>query len=191
MSQKIKILSRAPKQYLEQGLIHCGAFSVKAILSAYGKDVKDNPRDYHTNFLAKYIATSPTGPTPASWVRVLKSYGVPAELGNTKGMTDEKRIEFLKKILDTDSPAMIRIGNGYSKNGKYHPLAAKFISHWITLWGYDDEKQIFYVYDSYVPVKRQDKNIPIGNTTRTFAEILRDWKMGFPPQWRYSFIKVL
>ena len=34
----IKILANHPKEYLEQGLTQCGAFSVKAILSAYGKD---------------------------------------------------------------------------------------------------------------------------------------------------------
>lgn len=186
----IKVLTRHPKKYLEQGLIHCGAFSVKAILSAYGKDVKDDPRDYHSNFLAKYIATSPTGPTPSSWVRVLKSYGVPAELGDAKKLSDEQRIELLKRQLDTDNPIMLRIGNGYSKKGKYHPLAAKFISHWITLWGYNDDQKIFYVYDSYIPTERHDKNIPIGNTTRTFAQVMKDWNMGFPPRWRYIFIKV-
>lgn len=185
----IKILTRRPKEYLEQGLIHCGAFSVKAILSAYGKDVKDDPRDYHSSFLAKYIATSPTGPTPSSWVEVLRSHGVSAELGNARELSDERRIELLKKLLSTDNPVMLRIGNGYSKKGKYHSVAAKFISHWITLWGYDDEKRIFYVYDSYVPVQRHEKTIPIGNTTRTYAEILRDWDKGFPSVLHYTYIK--
>ena len=187
----IKLLSHHPREYLEQGLIHCGAFSVKAILSAYGKDVKDDPRDYHSSFLAKYITTSPTGSTPSNWVKVLKSYGVSAELRFAKNLSDEQRIGLLKKLIDIDNPVMLRIGNGYSKKGKYHPLAAKFISHWITLWGYDDDKQIFYVYDSYVPLERHNKNIPIGNTTRAFSEILRDWNMGFPPRWRYSYIKAM
>lgn len=45
----IKILTRIPKEYLEQGFTQCGAFSVKAILSAYGKDDKKHPRDYKSN----------------------------------------------------------------------------------------------------------------------------------------------
>ena len=87
---------------------------------------------------------------------------------------------------------MIRIGNGFLKNGKYNSLVAYFVGHWITLWGYDDEKQIFYIYDSYVPLAKHNKNIPVGNTMRTFEEILRDWGKGFPWWWlyRYGFIKV-
>lgn len=85
---------------------------------------------------------------------------------------------------------MLRVGNGYAKSGNYHPIAANVIGHWISLWGFDDEKQVFYVYDPYVALSRHDKDIPIGNTARTFSEILRDWGKGFPFAWRSGFIAV-
>lgn len=62
------------------------------------------------------------------------------------------------------------------KNGSYNPLLAKFFGHSITLWGYDDNEQVFYVYDSAVSINLYDKDIPVGNKKRTYTQILRDWK---------------
>ena len=84
-----KILSHTPKEYLEQGLTQCGAFSVKAILNAYWKDEKKHPRDYQPNFLAKYTGIN-LG--LILWPKVLRSYGIPAERGDAKKLTDEQRI---------------------------------------------------------------------------------------------------
>jgi len=181
-----KTLTRAPKEYLEQGLTQCGAYSVKAILSAYGKDDKNHPREYQPNFLAKYTGIE-FG--LISWPKILQSYGISAQRGDTKNLSDEQRIELLKKIIDEDKIVMLRIGNGFSKSGKYNSFVASFLGHWITLWGYNDKEKVFYIYDSYISLKRHDKTIPIGNVKRTYAEIVRDWGKGFPPTRRYSFIK--
>ncbi len=183
----IKILSHFPKEYLEQGLTQCSAYCVKAILSAYGKDDKKYPRDYQPNLLTKYTGIN-NG--PILWPKVLKSYGLYAEKGDTKDLSDEQRIKLLERFIDEDKAIMLRIGNGYSKSGKYSPFVASFMGHWITLWGYNNEEKVFYVYDSYVSLERHDKTIPVGNTKRTYVEILRDWGKGFPPAWRYNFISV-
>lgn len=182
-----KVLSRHPKEYLEQRLTQCGAYSVKAILSAYGKDDKKKPRDYQPNIVAKY-----TGINRGLylWPKVLQSYGILAQKGNAKNLSDEQKLTLLKELLNGNSPVMLRTGNGYSKSGKYNPFIASFMGHWITLWGYNDKEGVFYIYDSYVPLRRHNKIIPIGNTTRTYAEIIRDWGKGFPSAWHYAFIKI-
>ena len=172
---------------MEQGLMQCGAYSVKAVLSAYDKDAKKHPREYQVSFFSRYLGIS-TG--PHIWSRVLRGYGVPAEEGCAADLSDAGRLTLLKTLLDDNHPIMLRIGNGYAKSGTYHSSAAHFVGHWISLWGHDNEKQIFYVYDPYVATKRYDKTIPIGNTTRTYAEILRDWGKGFPFAWRYGYVKV-
>lgn len=184
---KKNIVSKAPKEYLEQGLTQCGAYSVKAILSAYGKDIKNHPRDYQPNLLSKY-----TGITfgLSVWPKVLESYGLHTKRGNTRNLSNERRKDLLKKVISEDKPVMLRIGNGYLKSGKYNPFIASFMGHWITLWGYNDKEKTFYVYDSYVPAGRHDKTVPIGNTKRTYQEILRDWGKGFPYPWRYRYITI-
>jgi len=175
------IVSKKPKEYLEQGLTQCGAYSVKAVLSVYDKDEKKHPREYQPNFFSRYLGMSTN---PHLWPRVLRAYGVSAEEDYTANLSDAERLTLLRSLLDDNHPIMLRIGNGYAKSGTYHSSVAYFVGHWISLWDYDDEKQIFYVYDSYVALARHDKTIPIGNTTRTYAEILRDWGKGFPFAWR-------
>lgn len=183
----IKILSRLPKQYLEQGFTQCGAYTVKAVLSAYGKDVKSRPREYQPNLFAKYTGVNQG---PHLWPKVLSNYGIQAEEKYATNLSDAERLNLLKGLLNRDNPVMLRIGNGYSKTGRYRPWVANFIGHWISLWGYDDEKGIFFVYDSWVALDKHDKSIPVGNTTRTFSEVLRDWGKGFPFVWRYGYIKI-
>ena len=168
------ILSIKPKRYLQQGLSHCGAYSVKAILSAYGLDTKSHPKYYHPHWLGKL-----TGSTLGKqyYVNILKRHGVGAEIKSGEGMTDEERIALLKTLLIRNTPVMLRIGNGYISD-RYNPIIGKLVGHWITLWGYDDTRKLFYVYDSALPRLYWGRGLPIGNTTREYTEILRDWKFG-------------
>lgn len=155
-------------------------------MSSYGKDDGRVPRDYNITILGKLFSLVGT----KTWPQVLKSYGLNAQRGDAKSLTNQQRIELLKKFIDDDKVAMLRIGNGYSKNGNYSSFVSSFMGHWITLWGYNDEEKVFYVYDSYVPFRKYDKSIPIGNIKRTFEEILRDQGKGFPLKWKYNFIQV-
>ena len=181
----VKIVSKAPKEYLKQGLNLCGACSVKAILSAYGKDDKEKAQDYLPGIL-KYVRP----PTGKILIDVLKSYGFNASLESAKHLSDQERLSLLKELIDKDTPVMLRIGNGYLPNGKHSKLIAAFIGHWITLWGYNDDEGVFYVYDPYLSIKRYDKTIPIGNVKRTFDEVLRDMGYGFPFARRYNYIRL-
>jgi hypothetical protein len=180
----IKIVSKTPKEYLEQGLIHCGAYSVKAILSAYGKDDRKNPKDYEVGFWAKHTAIADA----TQWLKVLRSYGLNATRSTSKNLTSDKQIKLFESVIDRDTPVMVRIGNGYLKSGRYSKFVAIFGGHWVTLWGYNNLEKVFYVYDSYVPLGRHDKNIPVGNVKRTYQQILRDIGKGFPLRWRYHYI---
>lgn len=172
------ILSIKPKEYLVQGVSHCGAYSVKGILSAFGKDVQSDPEDYHPHFLGRL-----TGSTFGSdyWPKILRHYGVKAEFRSAKNLSTGQKIDLLNNLLSGDTPVMIRIGNGYFNSKKYNPIIGRLIGHWITLWGYDDNLKVFYVYDSGLPKNLYDL-VSIGNTKRTYDEILRDWNFG---QWQF------
>lgn len=181
------IVSRRPKEFLKQGLMHCGAYSIKAVLEAYDKADKKNPEDYHLSWWQRI-----SGLTSAyTWQKVLRNYGLNAEVGNVKDLTQTGRLEFLKELLSNDAPVMVRIGNGYLPSGKYNPILGRIIGHWVTVWGYDDQMQVFYIYDSAVAPRLYD-NIPTGNKRRSYKEMLRDWKGGlFPwPFWKFVFIRI-
>ena len=163
-----------PKEYLKQGLSHCGAYSVKGILSAYGKDHERHPRDYHTHWINRFTGSGLS--SKLYYVRMLQSYGFNACGESGDELSDGGRLTLLKTLLAGNAPVMLMIGNGYTPGGEYKPWMAKFISHWITVWGYDDEQQVFYLYDSCVQNALYDKDIPIGNKMRTYKQILRDWR---------------
>lgn len=169
------ILSRKPNEYLKQGLSHCGMYSIKAILSAYGKDVKKHPKEYHTNWVGQHLFSFADRKRYNE--KILESYGVEAWGDSAKNFSDAGKIAFLESLISENNPVMIRIGNGYWSCA-YNTVLGKFIPHWITLWGYDDDKKIFYVYDSGLPKKCWDSNVVIGNTIRSHNEILRDWNFG-------------
>lgn len=177
------ILTIKPKEYLKQGPSHCGSYSVKGILSAYGLDNKSHPREYHTNWFGKL-----TGLTvwPTYYVDILRSYGLSAERKTAAVLPDNRKTKLLKSLLIENNPVMLRIGNGYMTD-KYNPIAGRLIGHWITLWGYDDNQQFFYVYDSGLPEKYRSRHLSIGNTTRTYDEILRDWRYGTWQFWCWPF----
>lgn len=187
------VLSIKPNEYLVQGLSHCGAYSVKAILSAFGKDDKERPEDYHSDLFNRF-----TGLTygKSYWPEILGKYGISAELNSAKNLPNVGKIELLKTLLSKNVPVMIRIGNGYFRSKKYNPFMGKIIGHWITLWGYDDKENVFYVYDSGL-TKNLYEDIPVGNTRRTYDEILRDWTFGRGQFWawyispdNYVYIKI-
>ena len=177
------ILTIKPKEYRTQGLSHCGVYSIKAILNAYGLDNKTHPKYYHPNLLGRITGLTLGKNYNAD---ILRSYGIQAETKTAKHHSNLEKIQILKEILSRDTPVMLRIGNGYLSD-KYNPVLGKIIGHWITLWGYDDDKQIFYVYDSGLQKKYWKVNIPIGNTIRTYEEILRDWNFGNIQFWVWPF----
>lgn len=187
------ILSIRPREYLVQGPSHCGAYSVKGVLSAFGKDDKNHPKEYHTNWFSRL-----TGATLGKnyWPKILSCYEINAEFKTANSLSSEEKINLLKSLLAQDTPVMILIGNGYFRSNKYNLILGKIVTHWVTLWGYDDKEKIFYVYDSGLS-KNLYNQVPIGNTKRTYKEILRDWNFGTWQFWawyvslkNYNYIKI-
>lgn len=177
------LLSIKPKEYLKQGLSHCGVYSVKAILSAYGKDDKQHPKEYQTNWIGRNLFSFATG--IKYYDKILASYGIKSETRSAEDLSNPERIELLKTLLSKDTPVMIRIANGYLGE-RYNSVVGRLMPHWITIWGYDDDKKIFYVYDSGLPLKYWDESLPVANTIRTYQEILRDWNFGRLQPWCWN-----
>ena len=48
-----------------------------------------------------------------------------------------------------------------------------------------------FIYDSAVPLRYHDTNIPIGNISRTYREVARDIRGGQPWSRRYEYITIV
>ncbi|MEK7099410.1 MAG: hypothetical protein AAB916_02740 [Patescibacteria group bacterium] len=177
------VVSKRPREYLKQGgPTGCGLYAIKGILSAYGKDDGKNLFAYYPMGILPFITT------PSRLIHILRSYGFDAKWGRVQESSDTEKLTALKEMLLLDAPVMLHIGNGYRKNGIWSKTRWRIVSHWITLWGFDDKTGVFYIYDPCVPRRYHDKNIPIGNTQRTYEQVLRD--CGGSPRWwwRYGYI---
>lgn len=181
----IKILTRRPKEYLKQGPTGCGAYSVKGILSAYNKDDKKHPFEYLPLSRMPFVTNS------SHWTNIFHSYGLDAKRESMRTLPEEQRLKMIRTNILNDKPIMLLIGNGYRGNGIWSAIRWWLISHWITVWGFNDEEGVFYIYDSAVSPKYYNKEIPIGNVKRTYQNVLRDLRGGQPWWWRYNYIKIL
>jgi hypothetical protein len=83
--------------------------------------------------------------------------------------------DLLASIIDQGSPLILSIGNGHLRRGRYTPWARLLLGHYITVYGYDDAQQVVFIYDSYLR-GNPPCPLPAGNETRTYSELLRDWK---------------
>ena len=168
-----KVVNSKPKQYLQQGMRHCGGYTIKAILSAYNLDDGRHPKKY-LQLKIKSLGFT----TPKLIQETLKHHGFNVLIKRANKFSDDKKIQAIKKELDKNHPVILLIGNGYSPAGKFSELRMNLISHWISVWGYDDKEKAFFIYDSYVDTRNYDK-IPVGNVKRTYEHVLRDWKGAF------------
>lgn len=159
-----------PQEYLQQGMRYCGGYTIKAILSAYGLDDGRHPKKYLPLLIRIFGFTTPT-----IIKKVLEKYRLHCTLKRMDTLSDNEKINTLKKELQNNHPVVISIGNGYSPEGTYASWRRHSIAHWISLWGYDDTKKVFYVYDSYASPQHYD-TVPIGNVQRSYEQILRDWR---------------
>lgn len=187
------VVRRKPKQYLKQGMVHCGVYTAKAILEAYGKGVHNDPIKYHVSFLSKITGTMFRS---QDLIDVFRKYGLRIKAVCAKDYDDSQKLLMLKKVLLKDKPITVFIGNGYtySKGIKgYNPMKALLVGHIISLWGYNDRERVFYLYDSAVSKECYDTDIPIGNVKRTYKDFLRDWKGAFHRRWfsPYTYLEIL
>ena len=176
------ILTKRPKQYLKQGINRCGLYSVKGILEAYELDDKDHPKDYPTDWLGKMTGFA-VGKN--YYTNILNNYGLKSAQESAENLNKEEKLYLLKSLLVKNSPVMMRIGNGYLGK-KFNPLWQKIVTHWITIWGYDDEKEILFDFDSALTIDQWGTNLSIGNTVRTYKDMLSDWNFGRLQPWSWS-----
>ncbi|MDO8571758.1 MAG: hypothetical protein Q7R79_03705 [bacterium] len=184
------IVSRKPKEYLKQGPVHCGVYTIKAVLESFGKGAHKDPKDYHVHFLCRLTGTT----THGILTNILKKHGVRSVVKSAKGSNLEKLVA-LKSLLASNLPVPLSIGNGYvyAKNkSHYSRVKALLVGHVVSIWGYNDKEKVFYVYDSAVPKRNYDQSIPIGNIKRSYHELLRDWRGPFYTRYiyPYSYIEI-
>ncbi len=181
------IVPYAPPEYSQQpSSDDCGFYSIHALLSALGLAYKDKPEKYPKNLIEKALGAT----MPSSIPKLLAQVGINSEVRSAWDLDNQGRLEVIKREIDKGHPVILLVRSpGRYGESLYGKARRNWMGHWISIWGYDDEKKIFYVYDS----AKQDSSgtLPIGNAQRTFEELSRDWRgpsLLVPRHREYSYI---
>lgn len=178
-----------PRDWRHQQATHCGAFAVKAVLNAFGRDPGREPWELHTSVLSRLTGSATS---IDYYPAILRSFGVDAEAKNADALPHPDKIDLLRSLLAAGNPVILSIGNHFDRNdGHWRPWRGKVFSHWISVWGYDHAQRVFHTYDPLAHV--DDADAPIGNKARTYETLLRIWPGSLPSRrllGRYAYIDV-
>ena len=163
-----KIICHLPEEYPKQQGLTCGETNLKNILNAFRipyqqpEQVRIRIRLLGYSFI-KDIAEQ------------LNNHGLSASIQRATEVNSQEQLQIIKRYIDQDQPVLVAIGSGYLRRDVYSPLARLFIGHYITIYGYSDVDNVFYVYDSSLDGDYPD-HIPAGNDTRRYSDFIRDWR---------------
>ncbi len=173
--QDIFTVLKSPTYYpLQTKIGYCWPEQIKIIVEANGKSHYKHTSFYTDTLLQKYLG----GMMPWQILKLLKKYGFHPKIGLLKGKKKHK-IEQLQHKLQA-WPVILMIAHAYNEKTRFHLLRALWYHHYISIWGYNEKERIFYAYDSSIATTIK-KDIPIGNTTFTYDEIITYGK--FPVLW--------
>jgi hypothetical protein len=150
------------------------------VLSAFGFNEIRDPSDLHTSRMLQLVGfTTSLDYYPA----ILRSYGLEAQAKTAEKLPAQEKLVLLKTLLSAGNPVILSVGNFFSReNGRWLPLKGRLMSHWVSLWGYDDAEGVFYLYDSQVRKEFYD-DVPIGNKKRSYETMLRIWRGAITSSW--------
>ena len=165
---KAIITRHAPEDYPRQEGFTCGETNLKGILAGYKISYKPPTSIRFRIRLFGYSFIQDISD-------ILKTHGLSAPVSFANHLPDQDKLAIIKNHIDNDQPVLLAIGNGYLQRGVYTPVARLLIGHFITIYGYSNEEQVFYIYDPYLDGSYPGE-LPAGNDIRSYNELLRDWK---------------
>lgn len=167
----VNVVSTLPSEYPTQVGLTCGEYNVRALLDAFDVEYRPDKRPrLRVRVFGLSFITDLEG--------VLERHGVDTEIRHASDLHDESRLALLRGHIDSHEPVILAVGNGHLTRTRDSALARSVLGHFITIYGYDAERDVFFVYDPYLRGEPPEP-LPAGNVERTSDEILRDWKGPF------------
>jgi hypothetical protein len=173
MVAKHSLVHLRPTVYVQQKWMDCGAYAVKAVLNLYGVDKDLPPRKYLSSLGKIFFGFM----WPSTIRRVLQKKQFSAPILRAK--KEKRKLLVLKKHLASGHPVIVLINNPFSPMRKIKLVKKYYALHWVTLLGYDDEKRVFYIYDSLTHKSKHEKGLPVGNVSMSYEDFLTYWKGRF------------
>ncbi len=170
------IVSKFPKSFpsKDERKWTCGMYTLKAVIEGYNGSQINNRRCYASNRLSRL-----TGYMLPWWLmKVLKHHWISSKKIHCRRTKKETKIQRLKQLLHK-GPVILLISHAYSSKRNFSFRRACTLQHYVSLWWYDDEKRIFYVYDSNTEkAHHRWSTLPVGNIILEYDKLLRYRRLG-------------
>jgi len=160
-----------PQAYPRQEGLSCGETNARSVIESFGLSFERPTRPGWKVRLFGYSLLRDLR-------SLMESHGLSAPIRSAASVNAPARLDVLRSHLRKGYPIVIAIGNGHLRRGRYVPAARVLLGHYLTLYGFEDASETFFVYDSYLDGEPEGP-LPAGNETRTYAETLRDWRGPF------------
>lgn len=141
----------------------CAHHSLKAVIEGKTGELK-KLRDYSCDWWSRLTYLM----TPRGIKKILRRHQLSFRTIKAKNLTVNQKIDLLKQEMKR-GPLILLIGNGLTLKKFFSWRKALTHWHYITLRGYNDKEQIFYVYDS--------------NTKRKTEQYMMKWTVKIPYQY--------
>ncbi len=167
----VNVVPMLPSEYPRQAGLTCGEYNLRILLDAFDIEYRppEHPRIRQRLFGLSFVA---------DLQQALVRHGVDTEIHHATELHDESRLALLRGHIDSHEPVILAIGNAHLSRDRDSALARAIVGHFITIYGYDAERDVFFVYDPYLQGD-PPRPLPAGNVERTSREILRDWRGPF------------
>jgi len=158
--------------YVPQRKRFCGAYVLRTIFSIYGLDKKGKPEQYWPRINRFFWGFS----LPRRLHKELRKRGFTTRAHHSnKTLPVDSSLALLKEEIANNRPVIMLVGNLFSRKHIYSSKRKRLRPHWVLLLGYDDEKKVFYFYDSAIQRSAYQK-VPVGNIAVSYGITYDAWR---------------
>jgi len=105
---------------------------------------------------------------------IFKNHGIDTIEFRMDTLLDKERLQWIRKRIAIDQTPPVL-------------LIREKTLHWIAIGGYDDTKEMFYIYDSLSGKDSFNKSVPIGNAQISYDALLRKWN----GRWSFRYVALV
>lgn len=184
MSSRI-IPYQTHKYHQQQRFAWCGMYTLKNVIESFQDEIDLTIKNYAPTFWNKISWFM----LPSTITKVLIKFWLQVTKGRYKIRWINNKIKFLKELLHK-WPVILVIGHAYKGKKDFNLLKAVSVQHYMSLRWYDDEKWIFYIYDSGAPKRLIRKDLPVWNIALTYKDLIKYRKFWWFMIKKYAYISI-
>lgn len=163
----------------------CGMYTLKNIIESFQEEIDLTIHDYAPTFWNKISWFM----LPYTVIKVLQKHWFTVNKWRHKQKWFDNKISFLKNLL-LKWPVILVIWHAYKSKKQFSLIKAVSVQHYISLRWYNDQDEVFYVYDSWTPSRLIRKDLPIWNIAIKYKDIIKYRKFWWFLLKNYFYIHV-